>query len=382
MADRISSYEEEMLRCTRCGYCQASCPTFEAAHDERSTARGLIQLLRGVAEGAFSFKEGVAQALWRCPDCRACDQHCPGGVHIAQILTAARRRYAETAHLPPAVREIRSRIERSHNVLGTASEEDLSAQATLFTPPDGEKADSAFWVGCLSGHDPDLRSIAQSFCQILSTLGEPVQLLGGGEWCCGYPLQAAGLPIQELISHNMETLQARGIRRLITICAHGYHTWKEAYAQESIEIVHASEFLSDALDAGRISWVNSSTDSLFVTYHDPCDLGRKHGVYDPPRRVLEAMPDVELLEMKRTRGNSFCCGGASTESVDPGQSEAIAALRIAEAESTGAEALVTSCPQCKRVLSAAAERAGGRIAVLDLVELVDSRIENGKKERT
>ena len=376
----LPSYEE-MLRCTRCGYCQASCPSFDAANDERSTARGLIQLLRGVAEGSFSFGPGVAVPLWRCPDCRACAQHCPGGVHIAEILASARRNLSATAFLPHSLQEVKGHIDESHNVQGIANDERTAACATSLPVTADEKADSVFWAGCLSGLDPDLRSIADSFCRILSILGESIQLLGGEEWCCGYPLHAAGLPMEELILHNTKILCRRGIRRLITACAHCYHTWKEAYSRESVEVVHASEFLAAAADAGRISWESSASEPLLVTYHDPCDLGRKHGIYDAPRRVLTAMPGIELREIKRSRADSFCCGGSSTESVDPRQSAAIAALRIAEAESTGAMALVTSCPQCKRVLSAAANRAGGRIDVLDLVELVGERIENGEADR-
>lgn len=376
MGDRLPGYDE-MLRCTRCGYCQASCPTFDAAHDERSTARGLIQLLRGVTEGSVSFGAGVAMPLWRCPDCRACVQHCPGGVRIGEILASARRSLSATTLLPPSLQEVRAQIDESHNIQGIANTERASACVTSLPVPADEKADSVFWVGCLSGLDPDLRSIAHSFCGILSALDESVQLLGGEEWCCGYPLYTAGLPMEELISHNTEILRRRGIRRLITACAHGYHTWKEAYPTESVEVVHACEFLADASDAGRISWANLSAEPLLVTYHDPCDLGRKHGIYDAPRRVLAAIPGVELREMKRSRADSFCCGGSSTERVDPRQSDAIAALRIAEAESTGAMALVTSCPQCKRVLSAAATRAGGRIDVVDLVELVGERVESG-----
>ena len=88
-----------------------------------------------------------------------------------------------------------------------------------------------------------------------------------------------------------------------------------------------------------------------VTYHDPCHLGRYTGVYDAPRRILEAIPGIELVEMPRNRQNAFCCGaGAGVMSGFPDFARTVASERTREAAGTGAAALVTACPFCEQNL--------------------------------
>jgi len=108
-----------------------------------------------------------------------------------------------------------------------------------------------------------------------------------------------------------------------------------------------------------------------VTYHDPCDLGRSSGIYDPPRRIIQAIPGVTLIEMAQNRENALCCGGGGDlEMVDSDLVSAIAARKIQMALDTGAEIIVTACPQCKRTLMNAARQEKARMWVLDIVELV------------
>jgi heterodisulfide reductase subunit D len=108
-----------------------------------------------------------------------------------------------------------------------------------------------------------------------------------------------------------------------------------------------------------------------VTYHDPCDLGRKSGVYDAPRAIIEAIPGVELAEMVDNRDAALCCGGgANLESLSPQLSAAVAKRRLEQAQAVGAEAIVSACQQCERTLSMAARRERIKIRVMDVVQLL------------
>jgi heterodisulfide reductase subunit D len=175
--------------------------------------------------------------------------------------------------------------------------------------------------------------------------------------------------------HNLDAVQAREAKLLVTACPSCYHFWahvyREALGEElGFEVRHATEFLVDLLEAGRLPLRDSSRQQM-VTYHDPCDLGRKSGVYEAPRRILAQLPGVTMVEMAENLESSICCGGGGNlESFDPDLSQAVAAIRIQQAAETGAEAVLSACQQCERTLSSAARAERIRIRVKDITEIV------------
>jgi heterodisulfide reductase subunit D len=111
---------------------------------------------------------------------------------------------------------------------------------------------------------------------------------------------------------------------------------------------------------------------MVVTYHDPCDLGRKGGTFDAPRRVLRAIPGVTLVEMDSRRETALCCGGGGNlETFDPGLGAEVAAKRVAEAQAVGAQVIASACPQCERTLTKSTRANRVRIRVMDVAQLVE-----------
>ena len=361
-------YYEEMLRCTRCGYCLAACPTYEILRQEAATARGRIQLLRGIAEGSIPVSSSAAYALWRCVDCGACSAHCPGGVRIEEILTGAKQRLAATQAMPDPLRELAVGLNNHHNVFDV-EERCHSWLENMEDVSVSDHAPTAYFVGCAGNCDPMVQSAPRSFARILSTLDEPFVLLGGEEWCCGYPLLAAGLPADDLIEHNVTVLESRDVRRIIISCPQGYYTWKTSYPSGVVDVLHSSDFLAEAVASGRFRWQDPVGQPLVVTYHDPCYLGRKIGVFDSPREILRSIPGIELREMGNNRESAMCCGG-NAMLLDKSLTAAIAGRRVDEAKATGAKEIVTSCPQCQRILARAAEYMGVDVRIWDISELV------------
>jgi heterodisulfide reductase subunit D len=108
-----------------------------------------------------------------------------------------------------------------------------------------------------------------------------------------------------------------------------------------------------------------------VTYHDPCDLARNGGVYEAPRQILAAIPGIELIEVHERRERGLCCGGGGDlEMVDPGLAQRVAERAVGKLAATGAQSIVTACPQCVRTLTRGAEQAAPAVEVLDVVELL------------
>jgi heterodisulfide reductase subunit D len=219
---------------------------------------------------------------------------------------------------------------------------------------------------------------------VLQRAGVTFTTLGGEEWCCGYPLISAGRDVEPLIEHNIRAVEALGARWLITSCPSCYHTWKLKYPPASFQVVHATELLAALIDEGRIvpahppalRRAGDTAGPLRVTYHDPCDLGRKSGVYDAPRHVITSLPGVELVEMSTHHALATCCGGGGNlESIDPELSAQIAGRRLAQAQRVKAEVIVTACQQCQRTLGMAARRQRLRMPVMDVAELLLSTLE-------
>ena len=121
--------------------------------------------------------------------------------------------------------------------------------------------------------------------------------------------------------------------------------------------------------------LNLNALDLTVTYHDPCDLARGCREYEAPRRVISAIPGVELVEMSHIRENCLCCGGGGNlEMIDSKLSGAIAKAKIDEVTATGAQAVITACQQCVRTMNTYVRRNKLGIEVLDIVQLVQKAL--------
>jgi Fe-S oxidoreductase len=134
------------------------------------------------------------------------------------------------------------------------------------------------------------------------------------------------------------------------------------------EVLHASELLANLIDEGK---VELHAVEQKVTYHDPCDLGRTSGIYEAPRRIIQAIPGIQFAEMADNREMSLCCGGGGdAEMADPELTAAVAKRRIQQAQDTGAGVVLSACQQCNRTLAEAARKNRIRMRAMDLTELV------------
>jgi heterodisulfide reductase subunit D len=244
-------------------------------------------------------------------------------------------------------------------------------------------AEILYFVGCVGAFYPRSYRVPQSMTRIMEAAGADFTTLGGEEWCCGYPLLALG-EVEEarrLARHNIARVREMGAARLVTTCPSCYHMWVKIYPElageaSGAQVLHASELLAEWVAERRIPLGELP---LRVTYHDPCDLGRKSGVYAAPRRVLGAdgrgIPGLSFVEMSGAGQISECCGGGGNlASFDPDVVNEIAQRRVGRACEVGAQALISACQQCERTLMAAVRRhpeaRRARMRVLDLTELV------------
>lgn len=180
--------------------------------------------------------------------------------------------------------------------------------------------------------------------------------------------------MEELAHQNIEKFQKTGASAIITISPHSAHIFKKIYPRYGLKIpaFHYIEFLSDLLEQGKLKPENGV--EMEVTVHDPCYLGRYLKVYEEPRKLLENIPRVKIVEMRDNRENSICCGsGGGRHFLDiPG--ERLSHRRILQAEETGAQAMVAPCPFCIQNFEDSAKVKGVKVEVKDLAEILSASL--------
>ncbi len=232
-----------------------------------------------------------------------------------------------------------------------------------------------FFVGCVASFFPMVQRIPRNLVHLLDSAGIDFTILGGEEWCCGFPLIGAGVPekAQELMRHNQEKVKTLGAKTIVFSCPSCYQTWRKTNDTD-LEFLHSTEFIERLIKNGALKLREVNT---LVTYHDPCDLGRNCGVYDAPRQIIKSIPGLTLVELENNRAKSVCCGGGGNlEMVDSALSETMAQRKIEEIQRTGAKTVVTSCQQCVRTIKSRARRQKINLNVLDVTELVLKAVSN------
>jgi heterodisulfide reductase subunit D len=365
--------EKRVIVCYQCGTCSGSCPTAPAMD---YNPRRILHMLRlGLGERVLR-----SQAIWLCTTCYSCTARCPREIKITDAMLDLRRLAIDRGiDIPPSMVTLRDSVTSHHNISGDDNTtrfiwSDNLEEGTL-TFRNKRQAEVAFYVGCVASFYPTVYGIPQAMVQVMDRAAVDFAALGGEEWCCGYPLFSAGMDnlVADLMAHNLARLREMGAKTLVTTCPSCYYTWSHLYplldpSPLGFEVLHASQFLARLLESSRL---NLGSFEQIVTYHDPCDLGRKSGIYDAPRQVIEGISGIEFREMDATRQDALCCGGGGdVQIVDEHVTATVADRRLRQAQQTDARVILSACQQCKRTLMAASRRNKARVRVMDLAELV------------
>jgi heterodisulfide reductase subunit D len=373
--------------CTFCCLCADVCPAVAANKDAHLSGvyrleelnrinRGRTGLLKRIFRNRAASLEALREfsdTVYRCTLCGRCQEVCPAGISLKDIWVSLRQDLVHSETYPKKVDMIRENLDESHNVFAEDNDDRaLWVEDMPNAPEHGyvkERAEVVYFTGCVSAYFPMAQNIPIALAEILEAAEVDFTLLGGDEWCCGFPLLGAGLRerAKEYIEHNLEAVRQKGAGRVVFACPSCYQMWREHYPRE-FPISHVTEFLKELIESGRIPLDELA---MTVTYHDPCDLGRAARVFDAPREILGFIPGVRLVELPANRENCPCCGGGGNlEMIDADLSKDIARQKVEEVLMTGAEAVVTACQQCVRTMTTCVRRNKIQLKVLDIVQLV------------
>lgn len=248
---------------------------------------------------------------------------------------------------------------------------------------EGKSPDILFWVGCAGSFDQRAQRITKAFVTILDKVGINYAILGKEEMCTGDPVRRAGneFMFQMMAYQNIQVLNNYGIKKIVTACPHCFNTIGNEYPELGghYEVIHHTSFLQQLIDEGRIKLKEGgSFKGKKITYHDSCYLGRANGIYEAPRKVLEAL-DAELVEMKRCRSNGLCCGagGAQMFKEEEKGTVRINTERSNEVIESGANIVAAACPFCNTMLTDGMKLAEKEdsVMVMDVAELIAQSME-------
>jgi Fe-S oxidoreductase len=362
----------DFLTCVECRRCTDQCPA--AIVGQELKPRQFILAGRAALDGpqdAPVVGSVISEkALGQCTSCGACEAICPVGIEHLQLLIGAKRSQALASGVGMVATDFLQSVERHGNPFGSPGGRRAKLLADLGIPAyvPGE-TEYLLWLGCVWTYNQDAESSLRSMVEVLDRAGVTYGVLPE-ESCSGHHSRRQGeeLQFQTLANENMDRFEERGVAKVVTGCPHCFHTIRREYptVRESFEVetIHHSELLMQLVQDGRIS-LSKNGDERRITFHDPCYLGRYEKVTDEPRAVI-AGAGYALTELPRRRQRTYCCGGGSAGFARHAEDESnrVDQERKREIAESGAELLVTACPECKMMLDAAVDET------IDLVELV------------
>jgi len=386
--------------CAECGRCDRVCPAQLSGaplspkmivhHIKEHLYETGPALLAGLSDDgryrALVGAEGIVspEELWACTTCYACTQRCPvANEHLALIVRMRRYLVAQGA-LSSRLQDALQALGRYGNSFGQSPKMRARWTQGLGFPVKDIRRESAeylWFVGDYASYDQAAREATRALARVLHQAGVDVGILYDAESTSGNDVRRVGEEglFETLAEKNVAAMQKCEFRAVLTADPHTYNTLKNEYPQYggAWPVVHYTELLDGLQRVGRLGSIRPL--HRRVTYHDPCYLGRYNGVYDPPRRVLEAL-GATVVEMPRSRQNAYCCGaggGRIWMEDAPGLRERPAESRVREAAALReVETLVVACPKELPMFRDALKTTGleGRLVVHDLAELVAEAI--------
>ena len=244
---------------------------------------------------------------------------------------------------------------------------------------EGKEADLLFWVGSAGSFDDRAKKITRAFVKIMNKAGVNFGVLGAEESSSGDAAKRAGneFLFQMQAMTNIQVMNTYNVKRIVTACPHSYNILKNEYKGlgGDYKVQHHTEFIAELVSEGKLT-ISANLKGTKVTYHDPCYLGRANNVYDAPRDLIKSL-GVELVEMKRTKSRSFCCGAGGSQMFkepEPGAQD-ININRTEEALGLKPDIIATGCPFCNTMMTDGVMAVSeGAAQVKDIAELIAENI--------
>jgi len=383
----------DFYTCTDCGRCSDHCPAY-------ATGTPLSPRMISIKGRDFAYEnypiigspsqienrprfvgDVVTSAeLWACTTCGACEEACPVTIEYVDKIVDMRRFLVEEGDVPPKLHRTLADLEQRGNPYGKPQRNrtDWMKNGDTASPvrilEEGDHADVLYFTDSVSSFDPRIQKISRTVAWLLGTAGVDAGHLGEEEVDSGHEVRRIGEEglFEALRDQNTEAMASRRFNRVVTADPHAFNALRNDDYDLDLPVLHHSQLLAELIDEGTLP-LKPVDDDRTYTFHDPCYLGRHNGEFDAPRKVMEAIPGLTIVEMDRSRNRSFCCGGGLLSFYHEGEAETrMGEKRLQMASDVGAQVVVTACPYCMINLEDAVKTTGreGEMEIIDLAELV------------
>lgn len=363
-------------------FCREVCPVMQVTRNESWSPTAFHANVVAMEQGELTVQD-VAADYVNCTQCGACELRCPNSLftgdfyrfrtRTVQVVKAMRALAVDSGVHQEAWRRWNElTAERLHEpVLGETpvNQEHVRDWAHGLDLPIG--GETILFVDCEAAFHRT--SVPRAVARILQRAGVDFGLMRE-QWCCGGPAAEMGYVDQarRFAEHNLADWRAAGAKRVVVLDPHDYITFTEDYPayfgdEYDIEIVLAVELIAELIRDGALT--PTVPIERRVTYHDPCRLNKRKGIWREPREILRAIPGLDFHDVDRVTQWSYCSGAGGGLSIEkPELTAAISERRLERAAELDVDTLVSACPWSERPLAEAGEAKA--IDVVDIHELL------------
>lgn len=363
--------------CSQCGYCVEECDQFYGRGWESQSPRGKWYWLREYMEGREKWNQFMVDTILVCTTCELCNIRCSTSLPIESSWMKLRGQliHKEKRMTFPPFEIMAASLQKEGDIWAGYRENRIDwFPEDLLKKHMTNNSGSVYFAGCTASyveHDIGMASL-----RLLDSANVDFTHLGKKENCCGTPMLVAGRwdVFEEVMRKNIEAVKEKGANTVITSCPACDMMWRQIYPiwakklgiDYDIRTKHYSEIVSEKIRSGEFRFPPIGLKPLVVTWHDSCHIGRVSGVYEEPREVLKAIPNVELREMSHNHENAHCCGSVLTLLKEPPVAAEIGKTRLDEAIEAGAEKVIALCPCCEFQFRVTVDKKKLPLEIVDL----------------
>lgn len=401
----------ETLDCVHCGLCLTSCPTYRATGRETASPRGRIYLMRGLAEGRLEETEVLEEEAFLCLGCRACETACPSGVHYGEMLEHTRHalrtepprfgsaiwieRFALRQLVPHAsrlrgvvrlmagiqrlrldrlaARLLPRRLAEMISLMPRIPEAQARRRMPPLTPAIGERRGRvALFEGCIM---PEFFGRVNDAARLVLARAGYEVVVPEGAGCCG-ALQAHSGDLdcaRSLASHNIRVFENElaDLDAIVVTsagCSAALREGESWIGEAAVGVAGGVRDILEFLDEVDVS-LELEPLAKRVCYDDPCHLVHAQGIAAGPRRLLERIPELELVPHANPEA---CCGAAGIYNLtQPEMSQRVLAPKVEALCAAAPDLVATANPGCAMQLASGLAAAGRSLPVVHPIELLE-----------
>ena len=400
---------ELLFDCVNCGLCLEACPTYIVTRAEMDSPRGRIYLMKSLADGRLELDDDAVRHLDLCLGCRGCETACPSGVRYGRLIEDARA-YVETHHRRGVLDRLRrgfisaifpypNRLRATLAPLALAERLHLrgAIEAILpkalrewieLLPPLARRDRSAPMTADRAvSNAPTVvvhhGCVAQVLANSENTNSERLLKAAGyrvlampSTVCCGaLDLPAGnGARARSFARANVRALKGLAPDAIISAasgCSAAIAEYGAILKDDPALAVAARDIQSRIRDLSSLLLERMPKFRELrctVTWHDACHLVHGLGVRDNPRKLLQSISGVRLIELAES---DLCCGSAGSYNLtEPQMARTLVGRKADNILATGADYVVLSNPGCEFQIAAELKRRSSKTKVIHLADFL------------